>query len=218
MEKTSKDINKTIEDIKNLSLADFLDRLASSDPVPGGGGAVALTGALGAALGSMVGVLTSGKKKYRDIEEDVLKWTDKINSLRHDLLRFIELDAEAFLPLSRAYSIPKDDPGRDTVLEECLREAARVPFELLNTIRETLDLLDLFATNGSVIVISDAATGALLCRAAAEGALMNVKVNTRLMKDLTYAKELDLKAEELSKSCALFADDIYRKVLRRLNL
>ena len=90
----------------------FLAELASSAPTPGGGGAAALCGALGIALGNMVGSLTLGKKKYADVQEDITALNSRAEALRADFAALIDADAEAFAPLSRAYSIPKDAPAR----------------------------------------------------------------------------------------------------------
>ena len=109
----------------------FLDALASKAPVPGGGGASALVGALGTALCTMVGNYTVGKKKYADVEEDVKALMARAEDIRARLLALVDADAAAFEPLSRAYAIPKDAPGREAVMEECLRNAAAAPMEIL---------------------------------------------------------------------------------------
>ena len=113
------------------SVTEFTELLASKAAVPGGGGASALVGAIGIALGDMVGELTVGKKKYADVEEDVKALMVKAQELRVKLLDCIQKDAVAFEPLSKAYGIPKDDPTRGEVMEKCLRDAAGVPFEIL---------------------------------------------------------------------------------------
>ena len=101
----------------NRSVTEFTEVLASRSAVPGGGGASALVGAIGIALGNMVGELTVGKKKYADVEEDVKALMDRAQDLRVRLLACVNKDAEAFEPLSRAYGIPKEDPARDEIME-----------------------------------------------------------------------------------------------------
>ncbi len=115
----------------NKSVTEFTELLASRAPVPGGGGASALVGAIGIALGDMVGELTVGKKKYAAVEEDVKALMAKAQDLRVRLLECVGKDAAAFEPLSRAYGIPKDDPSREEVMEKCLRDAAAPPLEIL---------------------------------------------------------------------------------------
>ena len=119
-------------ELLNSSVKSFTEQLASKAPVPGGGGASALVGAIGVALGDMVGELTVGKKKYADVEEDVKALMVKAQELRVKLLECIDKDAVAFEPLSRAYGIPKDDPTRDEVMEKCLRDASAVAKDWLD--------------------------------------------------------------------------------------
>ena len=102
-----------------VSCTEFVDVLASKAAVPGGGGASALVGAVGTALGSMVGNLTVGKKKYADVEADILVIMDKAAALQKELLRLVDEDAVVFEPLSKAYGIPKDDPNREKIMERC---------------------------------------------------------------------------------------------------
>ena len=104
----------------DLSVKDFTEVLASKAAVPGGGGASALVGAIGVALGNMVGNLTVGKKKYADVEEEVYALMDECQALREELLKLIDGDAEVFEPLSKAYGIPKDDPNRAEIMEIAL--------------------------------------------------------------------------------------------------
>ncbi|MBE6990070.1 MAG: cyclodeaminase/cyclohydrolase family protein [Ruminococcaceae bacterium] len=194
----------------------FTEQLASAAPVPGGGGASALVGAIGIALGDMVGELTVGKKKYADVEDELRVAMTRAQALRLRFLACVEKDAEVFEPLSRAYAIPKDAPGRDEIMEQCLREAAAAPLEILDLCGEAVELLQLFAAKGSRIVISDAATGAALCRGAMQGAAVNVRVNTRLMKDRPYAEGINAHvAAQLQKYLPL-AEEVFANINGRL--
>ena len=175
----------------NKSVTEFTEALASKAAVPGGGGASALVGAIGIALGDMVGELTVGKKKYADVEEDVKALMARAQKLRVKLLACVNRDAEAFEPLSRAYGIPKDDPTRDEVMEKCLRDAAAAPLEILDLCCEAIELQQEFAAKGSVLAVSDAATGVMFCWSAMYGAAVTVKVTTRSMKDRAYAETIN---------------------------
>ena len=199
----------------NKSVADFTEILASKSAVPGGGGASALVGALGIALGNMVGELTVGKKKYADVEEEVRDLMAKAQDLRVKLLDCVNKDAEAFAPLSRAYSIPKDDPSRDEVMEKCLRDAAAAPLEILDLCCEAIDLQREFADKGSVLAISDAATGVVFCWSAMYGAAVNVKVNTKSMKDREYAETINSHVDEQMAKYWPIAEKVYEDVYRR---
>ena len=193
----------------NLKVKEFINVLGSSEPVPGGGGASALAGALGAALGSMVGSLTVGKKKYADVEDDIKALMDEARRISDALLTCINKDAEMFKPLAEAYRIPKDDPGRDEIMEKCLRDAAATPLEIMELSAKAVELLEDFAAKGSKLAVSDAATGAALCRGALQGAAVNVKVNTRLMKDRDYAADLDRKTDAIIAEYSSRADAIF---------
>ena len=164
----------------------------------------------------MVGTLTVGKKKYADVEEDVLALMDKAEELRVKLLKAVEDDARAFEPLSKAYGIPKDDPTRDEVMEKCLKDAMAAPFNIMELSCEVINLQKEFADKGSVIAISDAATGAALAVAALKGAAVNVIVNTRLMKDREYAKSIDEKVNAMLDEYLDVADEVYESVWKRL--
>ena len=196
-------------DMLELKINDFLDRLGSADAVPGGGGASALAGALGSSLGTMVGSLTVGKKKYADVEEDIKALMAEMRELSGRLVECVNKDAELFAPLAEAYGIPKDAPGRDEILEKCLRDAASAPFEIMELSCKAIELLEQFAAKGSKLVVSDAATGAALCKGALLGAAVNVRVNTRLMKDEKYASDLDAKTDAMIEEYSQRADKVF---------
>ena len=182
----------------------FLDALASKAPVPGGGGASALVGALGAALCTMVGNYTVGKKKYAEVEEDVKNLMAKAEDLRARLLALVDADAAAFEPLSKAYAIPKDDPSRAEVMEACLRDAAATPMEISEMLEK-----------GSVMMLSDVGTGVIFCWSALYGAALNVKVNTKSMADRAYAKAMNDEVDTLVERYWKIAERVYESVLGR---
>ncbi len=193
----------------------FLDALASKAPVPGGGGASALVGALGAALCTMVGNYTVGKKKYAQVEENVKNLMAKAEDLRARLLALVDADAAAFEPLSRAYAIPKEDPGRAQVMEACLRDAAAPPMEILRLSCQAIDLHREMLEKGSVMMLSDVGTGVLFCRSALEGAALNVKVNTKSMADRAYAQAMNDEADALVERYGAIAQTVYEAVMGR---
>ena len=202
-------------ELLDCSITDFTEQLASPAPVPGGGGASALVGAIGVALGGMVGELTVGKKKYADVEDELRALMARAQELRVKLLSCVEKDAALFEPLSRAYSIPKDDPTRDTVMEKCLRDAASAPLEIFDLCCECIELQRAFADKGSKLVISDAATGVVLCWSAMYGAAVNVKVNTKLMKDRACAEKINAHIDEGMAKYWPIAEKVYEDVYQR---
>lgn len=173
------------------SINQFTEELASSSAVPGGGCASALAAAIGVALGVMVGGLTVDKEKYADVADELKELMVEAQYLRVRLLDCVEKDAEMFAPLAKAYGIPKDDPHRDEVMEKCLRDAALAPLQTFDFCCKAIDMQKKFAEKGGSLIISDAATGLALCCGAMYGAAMNVKVNTKIMKDREYAERLN---------------------------
>jgi len=131
------------------SCREFVEVLASSAPVPGGGGAAALVGAIGTALGNMVGSLTVGKKKYAAVEEEIIALKAKCDALQTELLDQVPADAVGFEPLAKAYGIPKDDPNRDRILEEATIVACKVPMHIMELCCEAIDAIAVFAAKGS---------------------------------------------------------------------
>lgn len=204
-------------DTANQTCGAFLDALASKAPTPGGGGASALVGALGTALCTMVGNYTVGKKKYAGVEEDVKALMAKAEDIRARLLALVDADATAFEPLSRAYSIPKDDPGRGEIMEQCLREAAAVPMEILRLSCEAIDLHREMLDKGSVMMLSDVGTGVIFCWSALYGACLNVKVNTKSMADRAYAEAMNAEADELVNRYRKIAEQVYEAVMGRFS-
>ena len=194
------------------TIKDFAEMLASSAPAPGGGGASALCGALAAALGGMVAALTIGKPKYAANEEELKALSERAAALRGELLGMIDGDEAAFAPLARAYALPKDAPGRAEILEDSLKGAAAAPLRIASLCCEVVALCERFAALGSRLVLSDAATGAALARGALQGALLNVKVNTALMRDRDAAEELNGRCDQMWKEYAARADAVCASV------
>lgn len=199
---------------------EFVEVLGSKAPVPGGGGASALVGAVGTALGNMVGALTVGKKKYADVEEEMKELMAKATTLQGELLHLIERDAEVFEPLSKAYGMPRETEEEKAekarVMEIVLKDACSVPMEIMEKCCEAIDLIVEFAAKGSALAISDAGVGAAFCKAALEGASLNVYINTKSMKNREYAEELNQKCDEMLAVYTVKADEIFRNVLGRL--
>ena len=174
-----------------LSCVSFAEKLASKAPTTGGGGAAALTGALAAALCSMAGNFTIGKKKYADVEKEVAVLLEKAEILRAELLELVGKDADAFEPLSKAYSYPKDAPDRDEVFEKAAKNACQAPLAIVQKCAAVMDLLEEMGNIGSKMLISDVGCGAYLCQAAMESAALNVFINTKSLKNRETAEKMD---------------------------
>lgn len=199
-----------------MDINDFLRELASKSAVPGGGGASALAGAVGAALAGMVCSLTSGKKKYAAYQGEIDALSAKADKLRLEMLDLVNKDAQAFAPLAEAYSLPKDFPERDRIMESALRTAAEAPMELLSLCCRSAELFEGLERVGSKLAISDVGTGIAMIQAGINGAVMNVRANTFLMKDREYAEKLNADAEKMRDKYCMLAENIYKKVWERL--
>ena len=199
-------------DFTQNSCREFVTVLASSAPVPGGGGAAALVGAIGTALGNMVGSLTVGKKKYADVEAEIIALKAKCDALQTELLDQVPADAEGFEPLSRAYGIPKDDPDRDRVLEEATLTACQVPVHIMELCCEALEAIAVFAAKGSRLAVSDAGCGAVCVKAALQAASLNVFINTKTLKDRAAAEALNAKCLGMLEKYGAMADGIFESV------
>ena len=199
-----------------MSIHSFNELLSSRSPAPGGGGASAAAAALGAALGSMVINLTIGKKKYAEYELELQELLEKLEVMRRSAESLIDEDAAAFEPLAKAYSIPKDAPGREEEMERCLRIAAQPPMDMLRLACDGIAVHRRLEEIASVLAISDVGTGVIMFWAAMYGAAMNVRVNTRLMKDRDYADSLNSEVERLMGEHWKIADNVYEKVWERL--
>ena len=190
----------------------FVEVLASNEPAPGGGGAAALVAAVGTALGNMVGSLTVGKKKYADVQDEIIALKAKCDALQTELLNQVEMDEVNFLPLAKAYGIPKDDPNRDAVMEEATLIACSTPMKIMELCCEAIDCIKVFADKGSRLAVSDAGCGAVCCKAALQAASLNVFINTKTLKNREKAAELNNKAlDMMAKYCPL-ADEIFDSV------
>lgn len=188
----------------NFGVQDFLTALSGKDAVPGGGGASALTGAVGASLASMTCALTYGKKKYADKEPALREADEVLKDKAGQLFACIDKDAKAFLPLSQAFSLPSSTPEETAKKEEVLQKeylaACDVPIDVLKSCYAAIEAAVVVGENGSKLVISDACAGLILLEAAMKAAALNVYINARYMKDRAKAVEL-----------VKFTDDICRK-------
>ena len=206
--------------MQDKSVKDFIKVLASSSPTPGGGGASALVGSIGCALGSMVGNLTIGNKKYIDVQEDIEKLIIQGSHLQNELLLLIDKDAEGFEPLAKAYSLPRKTEEelilRNKIMEEALYEACLIPLEIMNKIYEVILLHDELSKKGTKIAISDVAAGVQLCRSGLYSASVNVFINTKSMKNPENSKELNLRANNLLEKWIKKADEIFYEIFDTL--
>ena len=206
--------------MEKLSCQDFVEVLASKEPTPGGGGAAALVGAVGMALGNMVGSLTVGKAKYADVEEDIIRLKKKSDELQDKFLKLIDEDAEMFKPLAAAYGLPKDTPEKAAykkeVIQQASKDACKVPVEIMEKCCEAIDVIEEFAKKGSALAISDAGCGVICCKSALQAASLNVYINTGSIDDKVFVDDINSKVENMINVYGKKADEIYERVKIKL--
>ena len=201
-----------MEDTTLKSCREFVSLLASDAPAPGGGGAAALVGAIGTALGNMVGALTVGKKKYADVEEKIKCLMSRCNELQTQLLDQVAADAEGFVPLARAYGIPKDDPNRAETLERATVTACQAPMRIMELCCDSLNVIAVMAEKGSRLAVSDAGCAAALVKAALQAASLNVFINTKTLRDRALAQEMNEKCLDMLERYGVLADQVFNQV------
>lgn len=202
--------------IKEMVTEEFLAELSSKKPTPGGGGAAALGGAAGVSLGQMVINLTLGKKKYADVEEEMKELLEQLETLKAEFLHLADEDARVFAPLAAAYGLPgttdEEKKRKAEVLEGHLLTASLVPLHVMEDAQKALVIMDILAEKGSRMAVSDVGVGVQFIRTALTGAVMNVWINTKSMKDREKAEELNRQADEMIRSGTAAADAVYQKV------
>lgn len=206
-----------MEKIAQKSCVDFIEVLASKSAVPGGGGAAALAGAIGMALGSMVCNLTTGKKKYAEYEEAIQEILSKASKLEEELLSMIDKDAEGFYPLSKAYGLPtsteEEKKFKAETMEKCLKVACEVPMNIVRLCFDSIKLHEELVDKGSKLAISDVGCGVQCLRAAILSGQLNVIINVNSMTDREYAEKIEKECDQLVKDGIRICDEVYQKVL-----
>jgi len=202
------------------SCKDFVEVLASKEPVPGGGGAAALVGAIGMALGNMVGNLTVGKKKYKDVESEVYAIMEKATKLQQDLLSMVDGDAEVFGEVAKVYQMPKGTPeekaAREQAMEKALKQACSVPMDIIRTALEAIKLQARLGEIGSIMALSDVGVGVLCLKAALISGKLNVIINLNGIKDESFVVKVSKEMDALVEEGIKIADETYAKVEQRL--
>jgi formiminotetrahydrofolate cyclodeaminase len=184
-----------------MNIKMFLDELASNSPAPGGGSVAALSGALGAALSSMVCHLTIGKQGYEPFQDEILEILHKSEDLRKHLTDLIDKDTEAFNEVMGAMKLPKETEEqkhhRQEVMQMAFKHAADVPMETARTCVQVMDLARVIAEKGNKNSISDAAVSVLMAQAGVQSAMLNVRINLNSIKDTEYVQKISTELHEL---------------------
>jgi len=203
-----------------LNTSRFLDELASGAPTPGGGGASAVMGAMGAALISMVANLTIGKNGFEAVDAEMRALLAESEALRARMTAMVEDDAVAFDTLMAAYKLPKASDGekaaRSLAIQAGLEAATRAPLACAHAAAEGVRLAARAVEHGNPNVISDVGVGVLASVAALRSAALNVRINAPQIKDRAFADHALTELEALLAECVLLAEHIHERVKARL--
>jgi formiminotetrahydrofolate cyclodeaminase len=203
-----------------LQVNEFLDALASKEPVPGGGSGAALAGGLGAALVSMVCNLTIGKKNYEQAWEPLTELRGRSEALRARMVELLEADTQAYAKVMEAYRLPRDTAeakaARKEAQQAALRHAADVPLRIAEACSEVVDLALPAAELGNRWAVSDAGVGALLAEAAMHAALLNVEINLASIDDQSFVAALRERIEVMTRECTQTKDRVQELVAQAI--
>ena len=209
-----------MSEIKDKSVAVFLDQLASKAATPGGGSAAAVMGAQSAALTGMVCNLTIGKPKYAEVEAEMLELLKKSEALREKLTGMIKADVDVFNKLMACYGLPKqsdeEKAARSAQIQTVLKEATLVPLECAKACAEAIALSRIAADKGNLGVISDAGVAVMAGYAALKSAALNVYFNTGSLKDREFAEAKLAELEEILTDADISTEEIYQLVKEKL--
>ncbi|RAO99169.1 methenyltetrahydrofolate cyclohydrolase [Petrotoga sp. 9PW.55.5.1] len=187
--------------LSDMKLRDFLEKLSSKEPAPGGGSASALAGATAASLGCMVANLTIGKKKYQDVEEEIKKIKEKLEEYRNKFLIEMEEDAKAFNKVIDALKLPKDTEEQKKVrkekIQEATKEATLVPLKISKDALDVMELAESIAEKGYKMALSDAVIAVILAKDAVLGGIYNVKINLPNIKDQEFVDNIKSAIEKM---------------------
>jgi glutamate formiminotransferase / formiminotetrahydrofolate cyclodeaminase len=200
--KPSMILENRLAEVMSESLGDFVARVASAEPVPGGGSVAALAGALGAALGQMAIEITKGKKAFQEHASRYAAALEKLGSERAVLLQLVEADAAAYKNVMEAYRVPKESPDRDGAIQGALIHATDVPSRTSESAVQALQILQDLQTIIHPNVASDFEVARQMLRSAIHGGIANIRINTKEIKDEKIRKRY----EDMASNYANYTD------------
>ena len=201
--------------LTELTSTEFLEKLASASPVPGGGGGAAMAGALAAALGSMVGNLTKGKEKFAANEAEIIELLGQLEEYRHKCLQLVEDDAKVFAAFMACYKLPKatdeEKAARSKAISDAAKNAAAVPLEIGRVSLSVLRIAARLVVIGNPNVVTDGAVSAILARAALRSAAYNVRINLPLAKDGLFSEAVACELAAMDSEAAALEREALQK-------
>ncbi len=190
--------------LKELGLQDFLAKLQSNDPVPGGGSVAALSSALASSLAAMVANLTVGKKNYEAVSDKMAKIAEEMSVNNQQFVDFIDKDATSFDSVMQAFKLPKETDEekahRTAKIQEGMKYAASVPLEVAEKTCELFDAIEILVKEGNQNAQTDGLVAAMMARTAVLSALYNVKINLGSIKDEAFVSAMREKVQHLEET------------------
>jgi glutamate formiminotransferase/formiminotetrahydrofolate cyclodeaminase len=214
--------DKSESRLVSMALNDFADETASETPAPGGGSIAAYIGSLGISLGTMVANLSSHKKGWDDRWEEFSNWAEKGQAYKDELLRLVDADSKAFNGIMHAMSLPKgteeEKAARQKAISEATKFAIEIPFKVMQTSYESMDVIKAMAETGNPNSVSDAGVGALCARSAVMGAFMNVRINAANYHDKIFVNDVVAKGKEIEAKTKVKEEEILDIVNRKIGV
>lgn len=187
--------------LTELTIKEFINKVISNDPVPGGGSVSALNGALAGALAAMVANLTIGRKKYAEVNDIMVELSSRFEKLSSRLIEDVDRDSDAYNRVFAAFKMPKEtDEEKQARSEAIQREtqyAAQVPMEVARAVYEVLPMIDTVAQKGNSNAVTDACVSMMCARTAILGALLNVRINLTSIKDEAFVNAMREEADTI---------------------
>ncbi|NPV10276.1 MAG: cyclodeaminase/cyclohydrolase family protein [Ignavibacteria bacterium] len=204
------------------SLENFIEEISSSSPTPGGGSVSAFNGVLGTSLGLMVCNLTIGKKKYESVEAEVLEIKNRLQNFREKFLELYDEDSKAFDKVMEAIKLPKeseeDKIKRTHAIEDATVYATEIPINVIQACSEVTNDLIRLCEIGNQNSLSDAGVALILIKSSAEGAMLNVMINTKSLNDRDRAMNLVLSAAQKLTELETKIDEALKNIKKKLEL
>lgn len=182
---------------KNITLNNYLNKLASSSPTPGGGSAASVAGAIAASLVMMVSALTIGKKGYESYDKKLKKIRNEASVLKNRFLKLSDCDIEAFNEVMKSYKIAKEEKGRNAEIQKALRYATVVPLETAEKANSVVSMAEFLTKNGNKNAYSDAKTAFYLAKAAKISALENVRINLKYINEASWKRSIEKRISQI---------------------
>ena len=214
-------IKKENKPLLNMNLSEFAYETSSESPAPGGGSISAYCGAMGVALGTMVANLSAHKRGWDDKWEEYSKWAETGINYQNQLLNLVDEDTNAFNQIMNAFSLPKESENdiskRNKAIQDATKNAILVPFKIMKTSFESMQIMKKMAEIGNPNSITDAGVGALCARTAVIGAFLNVKINCNDYDDINYVNEILSEGQKIVDQCCQVEQDILKIVNQKIN-